>query len=204
MNNAKIIVIDDDASVRASLVALLSTYGCDSKGLSSALSLLQGLDAEPPDLILLDVNMPEMDGMSALRHIRAKMPDVPVIMVTGHGSVPLAVKALKEGAADFIEKPVDDVRLVSVIEDCLAARRESPAETAELQDIRKRFETLTPRELSVLRLVAEGHTSYSISANLGISKKTVDHHRANISAKLQATSVSQVIRYYLMMRPGEV
>jgi two-component system response regulator FixJ len=153
----------------------------------------------PPDCILMDINMPDMDGLAAQRLLRERLPGIPVIILTGYGSVPLAVKAMKEGVRDFIEKPIDDARLHAAIEDCLSSGRRERELAVQRRGLIERYETLTAREKGVFSLIAEGHTSASVAARLGISKKTVDHHRASIMAKLEATGLSQLIRYSLLI-----
>jgi FixJ family two-component response regulator len=196
---ARIVIIDDDKDVRASILSLLGTYGYAALSFASLEAFLAGHASAPTDLVLLDVNMPGRDGMAALKIIKQKFPQLPVIMVTGYGSVALAVKALKDGAADFIEKPLNDEQLHDAIQHALGSTRPASAADEERSELRRRYEALTARERDVLRMVAEGHTSQSIAANLGIAKKTVDHHRSSIAAKMAATSVSQLIRSYLLL-----
>lgn len=191
-------IIDDEESVRNSLSKVLETYGLRTLEFESAKTALAALSGAAPDCVVLDVRMPEIDGLSAQGLILERMPDLPVIMITGHGDVPVAVRAMKNGAVDFIEKPIDDEKLASAIRNAIFARGQKPKEDSEGRDLRQRYEQLTERERSVALLVLEGYTSSAISSMLGISSRTVDHHRASILAKMQATSVSQLIRILLV------
>ena len=193
-----IYLVDDDDTVRESLSTLLETYGFRVLGFATAKAALRSLDEAPPDCVVLDVRMPEIDGLSAQSLLLERMPDLPIIMITGHGDVSIAVKAMKNGAIDFIEKPVDDEKLASAIRNAVLARGQKPKESSESRNLRQRFEELTDREKSVALLVLEGYTSSAISSMLGISSRTVDHHRASILAKMQATSLSQLIRMLLV------
>lgn len=193
-----IYLVDDDDAVRESLARLLETYGLRVVGFATVKAALRSLDDSPPDCVVLDVRLPEIDGLSAQSLLLEQVPALPIIMITGHGDVSIAVKAMKNGAVDFIEKPVDDERLASAIRNAVLAREQRPKESSETRLLRQRFEELTDREKSVALLVVEGYTSSAISSMLGISARTVDHHRASILAKMQATSLSQLIRMLLV------
>jgi two-component system response regulator FixJ len=185
-NVAKILVVDDDIAVCDSLKAILSTYGFEVAHLHSAEDLLQHLDAAKPDCILLDLRMPGIDGMAALR-ILASVPAVPpIIMISAHGDIAAAVEAMRNGAADFVEKPFDDEALHSKISSAMEAHRKG-------QKGGGLFNTLSPREKEVAGLVAKGYSTQAISLELGLSSRTVDHHRARILAKMEATSLPQLI-----------
>lgn len=183
---ARILVVDDDAAVRHSLKAVLSTYGFEVAPLESAEDLLQHLDVAKPDCILLDLRMPGIDGMAALR-ILATVPAVPpIIMISAHGDIAAAVEAMRNGAMDFVEKPFDDEALYAKISSAIAAHRKGQ-KGIEL------FNTLSPREREVAGLVAKGYSTQAISLELGLSSRTVDHHRARVLAKMEATSLPQLM-----------
>lgn len=188
----RILIIDDDAAIRASLVVLLEAMKMSASAVESANDGLSYLSREICDCILLDVAMPELDGISALKIFRAAHPDIPIVMITGHGDVASAVQAMKGGAIDFLEKPVTDEQLTEALG--LALRRDQQELADDHADLRRRFETLTPRERQIARMVERGHSTLSIAANLDISPRTVDHHRANLLGKMRATSLAQLMR----------
>ena len=199
MTLPEIAIIDDDENVRNSLAPVLGAHGYTVLTFASVMSFLDLKQADQFSCLVVDVNMPGIDGLEGQELLRQHLPHVPVIVITGAATVDLAVRAMKAGAHDFIEKPIDHARLHEAIEECLARHRSQ--EEAELfqSDLQKRYGVLTLRERSVLRLVAQGHTSHSIAAQLGISKKTVDHHRSSVLAKLGATSFGQLIRYSIIL-----
>lgn len=188
----RVLVIDDDAAIRASLVVLLEAMKMSASAVESANEGLSYLGEQRCDCILLDVAMPELDGISALKIFRAAYPDIPIVMITGHGDVASAVQAMKGGAIDFLEKPVTDEQLTEALSLALARNQEDRAD--DHSDLRLRFESLTPREKQIARMVEKGHSTLSIAANLDISPRTVDHHRANLLGKMRATSLAQLMR----------
>lgn len=194
-----IVIVDDDAAVRSSLASVLSTYGYETRTFASAREAIGGLAEGPCDCILLDVRMPDLDGLSALKLMQSSGPTPPVIMITGHGDVPMAVQAMKLGAVDFIEKPVMDEALVQSIGSVLErSKRETEEETLS-REVRERYVTLTAREQDVAALVVEGYSSAAIATTLNISVRTVDHHRASILAKMRATSLPQLLKFLLLV-----
>ena len=188
MKPPEIAIIDAEEDVRHSLASVLGTYGYNVLTFGSVTSFMTWKQLDQINCIVIDIDMPGIDGLEGQEHLRQRLPHVPVIVITGTATVDLAVRAMKAGAYDVIEKPVDDVRLHEAIEECLALHRSQDEAEHFQTDLRERYGTLTPRQRSVLRLVGQGHTSHSIAALLGISKKTVDHHRSSVLAKLGATS----------------
>jgi two-component system response regulator FixJ len=189
-----IAIIDDDEAVRRSLVEVLTTYGFVIVEFSSGTEFLEKGPQVSPDCILLDVRMPGVDGLEVQRRLRRQRASTPIIFITGHGDIPLAVRAMREGAFDFVEKPVrDDVLTLSIESALKCANREQSARD-DAAAILERIERLTPREREVMHLVVEGHSSTAIGAILGISGRTADHHRAKVLEKLEATSVANLIR----------
>jgi two-component system response regulator FixJ len=189
-----IFVIDDHASVRDALGEMLSVFGYAVKTYESADSFLQALDRQIPGCIVADVRMPGTDGIGLVRELARRNVALPVVLISGHADVPMAVAAIKSGAEDFIEKPVDDGQLVAAINRALAR-------TFEQQDFHKsqsalgaRFARLTPRQVEIFDLVVEGFTSHAISDKLNISVRTVESYRAEVMEKMQAESVAALVR----------
>jgi two-component system response regulator FixJ len=194
-----IFIVDDEAAVRDSLSSVLATYGFETLSFGSARQALQALDPDACDCMLLDVRMPDTDGLMALKCIAATAAPPPVIMITGHADVPMAVQSMKLGAADFIEKPIVDDELVEKIRSALERSRRDTGDLALARAVRERYASLTPREQAVASLVSEGYATAAIAATLGISTRTVDHHRAAILAKMQATSLPQLLKFLLLI-----
>ncbi len=181
-----IFIVDDEERICTSLASILPTYGYGASTYMGAEALLKALASERPDLILLDVRMPGIDGLEAQKMLAARQDAPPVIIMSGHGDIAMAVAAVKAGAHDFIEKPIDDEKLAVSIAQALA-------QDAGKAGLAERFGRLSPRERSVAGLVAKGYSTIAIAGELGISNRTVDHHRASILAKMEATSLPQLI-----------
>jgi FixJ family two-component response regulator len=195
--NAIIGIVDDDKAVRRSLTEVLETYGFNTVEFSSGEEFLETRSKHRLDCILLDIRMSGVDGLRVQKVLREQHAFIPVIFITGHGDIPLAVRAMREGAVDFIEKPVHDDLLTASIESALNSSEHAARDRAGAESIRKRLDQLTPREREVMQLVVEGHSSTAIAAILGISSRTADHHRAHILEKMGATSVANLIRMVL-------
>jgi FixJ family two-component response regulator len=195
--NSLIAIIDDDKAVRRSLVEVLTTYGFQVAEYGSGAEFLEREPGVSPDCILLDVRMPAMDGLEVQRRLRQEQGTIPVIFITGHGDIPLAVRAMREGAFDFVEKPVRDDVLTLSIESALEHSCGEQRAKTEAAAFAQRIEQLTPREREVMNLVVEGHSSTAIGAILGISSRTADHHRARVLEKLEAASIANLIRLVL-------
>lgn len=197
--NPMIFIVDDDAAVRTSLSSILATYAFTTRSFATARKAIERIGEEPCDCMLLDVRMPDLGGLGALKLLQSSSAPPPVIMITGHADVPMAVQAMKLGASDFIEKPVIDEDLVSSIRTALERRKRDDGDANLARAVRERYASLTPREQAVAALVAEGYASAAIAATLGISVRTVDHHRAAILAKMQATSLPQLLKFLLLL-----
>jgi FixJ family two-component response regulator len=195
----RIVVVDDAEAVRSSLKAVLETYGYQVITYGDAATALDSAFDDKADCILLDVRMPGMDGLTAQQHFLKNLPHVPIIIITGHGDVAMAVRAMKEGAHDFLEKPVDDELLEKSISAAIQKQAGRSRRRGASEEASQRFARLTEREKTVANLVAEGHSSAAIADILSISVRTVDHHRANILAKMQATSVPHLIKLILQI-----
>jgi two-component system response regulator FixJ len=189
----KICVVDDDEAVRESLDALLAASGFETESFASGAEFLARFDPAGVACILLDVRMPRMDGVTLLRTLPEALHHVPVIMMTAHGDVPTAVRAMQAGAADFVEKPFSSARLIDSIRQAIA--RSAPAPTAAADpDAGARFATLTPRETEVMRQMVMGLPNKIIAFNLGMSPRTVEVHRGRVMRKTGAASLSHLVR----------
>jgi FixJ family two-component response regulator len=198
--SATIAIVDDDVAVRRSLTAILNTYGFKTVEFGSGEEFLSNRHNYQLDCILLDVRMPGVDGIRLQRELRQQNEVPPIIFITGHGDVPLAVRAMREGAFDFIEKPVRDDLLTASIDSALENSSRAQKDRSDERQFRERMSQLTPREREVMQLVVDGHSSTAIGAILGISSRTADHHRARVLEKLGATSVANLIRLVLMQQ----
>lgn len=193
-------VIDDDEAMRQSLAFLLDTAGLSPLTYESAPQFLAALDSAPPGVIVTDIRMPAMTGLELVRRLKARGAPHPVIMITGHGDVPLAVEAMKAGVVDFLEKPFDDESLLSAIhaaQDIGAGESQDP----ERERIRSILDSLSPREQEVLEGVVDGKLNKVIAHELGISPRTVEVYRANVMSKTGARGLSELIRMVLLIRP---
>ncbi len=194
MGSPRITVIDDQETVRTALGDMLDIYGYTVDLYESASAYLAAATAGDAGCVISDVRMPVMDGIELVREVQKRKLDVPIILISGHADVPMAVEGLKAGAQDFIEKPVDDVKLVAAINRAISGKFERQAASQAAREAEQRFDRLTPREMEVFRLVAQGMTSQAIANKLGISGRTVESYRAQIMEKLQMDSVASIVR----------
>jgi two-component system response regulator FixJ len=194
-----VMIVDDEAAVRDSLSSVLSTYGYETLTCASARQALQEIEKLRPDCVVLDVRMPEIDGLQMLQIMKGMDDPPPVIVITGHADVAMAVQAMKIGARDFLEKPVVDEELVSSIGATITSSSQTTDDSSLIKTVSERYAALTPRERDVAELVVQGYSSAAIAAGLSISVRTVDHHRAAILAKMQATSLPQLLRFLLLV-----
>ncbi len=191
-------VIDDDADVRQSLAFLLSTAGLPVRVHESAVAFLKSLPEAQDGCIVTDVRMPEMDGLELQRRLVEARHTMPVIVITGHGDIALAVEAMKAGAVDFIEKPFDDEVLLAAIKSALARSSSERERGARAAEIRGRLALLSERERQVLDGLVAGKANKVIAYDLGISARTVEIYRANVMTKMQADSLSSLVRMVLL------
>lgn len=202
-DNFVVHIVDDDEAVRQSLAFLLSTAGVPVRVYESATSFLDGLASLQSGCLITDVRMPDMTGIELLQRLKAKSVDLPVIVITGHGDIPLAVEAMKSGAIDFIEKPFAEeaiLRAVRVAEGYVKRQgRRSEEETA----VAARLQSLSERERQVLDGLVAGNANKTIAYELGISPRTVEVYRANVMTKMQAKSLSELIRMAVVIRPPD-
>ncbi len=190
-------IVDDDEPTRDSLCFLLASAGLDARGHESATAFLASLPLQERGCLVTDVRMPDMSGIDLLKAVRARQPDLPVIVITGHGDISLAVEAMKLGAADFIEKPYSDEAMLAAVESATRQVGETIGENAERDQILGRVQSLSPRERQVLEGVVAGKPNKVIAYDLDISPRTVEVYRANLMAKMQASSLSHLVRLAL-------
>jgi two-component system response regulator TtrR len=194
-------VVDDDEAVRDSLQFLLEGAGYRVACYDSAESFLAGFDAKAIACLVLDVRMPGKSGLELQELLLAQGHRLPIVFITGHGDVPMAVSAMKRGAADFIEKPFDQAALKTTVEKMLARARGEAAEVERRRMNAELLAKLTPRELNVLERIVAGRLNKQIADDLGISIKTVEAHRANIMDKLRARTVADLMKVALTGEP---
>lgn len=189
-------LVDDDQAVRDALALLIGTVGLRVRSWDDPQRFLQEVDREAIGAIVLDVRMPGIGGLAVLERLVAAGIDQPVVMLTGHGTVEMCRRAFKAGAAEFLEKPVDDERLLEALQQAVRQHVHSRERRQADRAARERFGQLSPREREVLRLIVEGLTNKEIGRALGLSPRTVEAHRAHLFDKLQAASLAQLIRQY--------
>ena len=192
-----ILIVDDDADVRDSLRALLESAGFDVRDFDSAKAVLADVTIAQGACLIADIRMPDMDGLALQEELVNRKVGLPVIIVTGHGDVPLAVRAMRAGAVDFIEKPFDDELLLQSINQALQLRKESRGQASLAQTAAARIALLTERERQVLECLVAGKANKVIAYELDISPRTVEIHRAHVMEKMQARSLSDVVRLAL-------
>lgn len=189
-----VFVVDDDDAVRSALRLLLKSVGLTATTLPTAQQFLTTYDPGQPGCLVLDVRMPGMSGLELQQQLNLRGAVIPVIFITGHGDVPMAVEAMQQGAFDFLQKPFRDQDLIDRIQKALAKDKQNRAEIGERSRNVERFESLTPREREVLALVASGKPNKVMAADLGLSQRTVEIHRARVMEKMGVSSLAQLVR----------
>lgn len=187
-------VVGDDPALRGSLRHLLESVGLRTLTFADTEGFLTAYQPDHPGCLLLDIRIPGRNDLSSQQLLRDRGIDVPVVIITGHGDVTMAVTAMKQGALDFIEKPFNDQLLLDCVHNALAEDRARRCARARRRDLLCRFDTLTPREQDVLRQVVEGLSNREIAEALSLSRKTVEVHRAKVMQKMGADTLSQLIR----------
>lgn len=198
-NNKPLIrIIDDDAGVRSSWSFLLSGENYECVEFSDADTFFSANDFRRPGCILLDVRMPNMSGLELQNKLKEIGCDLPIVFVSGHADIDMAVNAVKNGAFDFLEKPAKESRLIDVIEAAVARNKASRRDQAEVADFKARLEQLTQREREVIRMVAQGYSNKEVAAEFGISEKTVQVHRGSAYRKLELHNAAEIARLLLL------
>lgn len=192
-------LIDDDLAVRESLALLIGTVGLRVRDWADPQAFLDGFDRSAIGAIVLDVRMPGIGGLTVLDRLKAQGVDQPVVMLTGHGTVEMCRRAFKAGAAEFLEKPVDDEQLLEALQHAVRQHVRSRERAQADQSARERFAQLSEREREVLGFIVQGLTNKEIARMLALSPRTVETHRANVFAKLGCESLAQLIRRYAVL-----
>jgi FixJ family two-component response regulator len=187
-------VVDDDLPVRQALGSLIRSLGLRVEMFASAGEFLAHTRADGPSCLLLDVQLPDSSGLDLLEQLKASELQIPIIFITGHGTIPMSVRAIKGGAVEFLTKPFREEDLIRAIQYALAQDREAQAERAGLGELRARFERLTARERDVLALVVQGLLNKQIAGELGTAEQTIKTHRSRIMRKLEVGSVAELVR----------
>jgi len=200
MTDAVVYVVDDDESARESLAFLLESADLQVETFASAPEFLAGLSQARPGCIITDVRMPEMSGQDLVARLAALDCHLPVIMITGHGDIPMAVEAMRSGVVDFIEKPFSESRILDALKRALSALSSAPAVSGDQAAILQRLETLSERERQVLDGVVAGHPNKVIARDLGISPRTVEIYRAKLMTKMHADNLAALVRMTLAVR----
>lgn len=198
-----VIVLDDDAAVRESLAALLESDGHRAVAYASGRELLDAYDGSTSACLVTDVHMPGANGLEVLTTLKARDAGLPIIVITGHADVPMAVKAMRAGAFDFVEKPIDATSFLAVVRAAVATRAQDGRKSDEAATLQARFADLTPREQEVLQALVIGHPNKVIANKLGISPRTVEIHRARVMEKMQAESLSHLVRMSISADLGQ-
>ncbi len=186
-------LVDDDEAVRDALAILLRSVGVESAVFASAFEFLERYDPEQHSCLVADIRMPGMSGLELQQRLNERRAEIPIIFITGHGDVPMAVNAMKSGAADFIQKPFRDQVLIDRIHTALARDMEGRVRRAEDRAMRERLALLTPRETEIMQHVARGQANKVIAMDLGVSQRTVELHRARVMRKLEMRSLAQLV-----------
>lgn len=204
MSDRIVHLVDDDEAIRRSAGFMLKTSGYQVKAYASGVELLKEARELSPGCILLDVRMPEMDGLKVQEALKERGIGFPVIVMTGHGDIGVAVQAMKAGAVDFIEKPFEKAVLLSAIEEGFARIEQAGRSRVRAEEAQVRLQALTPRERDVLEGLVRGHPNKTIAYDLDISPRTVEIHRANLMSKLGVASLSEALRFAFAAGLGEV
>ena len=195
-----VFLVDDDEAVRDSLGLLMKSVALTSRSFASADEFLAEYDPESPGCLVLDIRMPGMSGMELQQKLIEMRAILPIIFITGHGDIPMAVEAMQRGAVDFIPKPFRDHELLDRINKAIEDDRENRDALLERKEVEKRVEKLTPREKQVMELVVQGKANKVIAGDLEVSQRTVEIHRARVMEKMQVRSLAQLVRMVMQVQ----
>jgi FixJ family two-component response regulator len=198
-----VFVVDDDVSVRESLEALLVTEGWQAESFPSARDFLARPRAQAPSCLILDVSLPDLNGLDLQRQIARDRIDMPIIFITGYGDIPMTVQAMKAGAVEFLAKPFAEDALLGAVRDAIDRSHAALREEAELQTLRNRYGALSPREREVMALVVTGLLNKQVGGELGISEITVKAHRGRVMEKMQVRSLAQLVNVNARLHPAQ-
>ncbi len=189
-----VFIVDDDASVREACVDLINSIGMKAKAFNSAQEFLRYKRPDVPSCLVLDVRLPGLSGLDLQRELTQSGEPIPIVFITGHGDIPMSVRAIKQGAVEFLTKPFRDQDLLDAIQQAVRADQAAREQRTRAAELRRRYESLTPREREVMRLVVSGSLNKQIASELGTSEITIKTHRGQVMHKMKAESVVELLR----------
>lgn len=199
-DQSTVFIVDDEAAVADSIALLLRSVGIRSTVHNGATAFLEAYDPDSPGCLLLDVRMPRMSGLELQKELNRRRCFLPIIFITGHGDVPMAVEAMRAGAVDFLQKPFNDDELIRRVQRALDQDRETRARLAQREALLQRYELLTPRERDITWRLVDGQANKAAALELDISERTVEQHRAQVMRKMDARSLAQLVQMMLVVR----
>lgn len=201
-SSGRVFIVDDDDAVRKSLQLLFKTVGIDTQGFHSGDEFLDEYDNDWEGCIVLDIRMPGTSGLEVQRRLQQIGNTMPIIFISGHGDIPMAVEAMQQGAYDFVEKPFRDQELMDRVSQALSQSEEQKEEVSQRREMHQRYDTLTPREKEVMDCVVKGQANKVIAMDRDVSQRTVEIHRARVMEKMQARSLAELVRMSIVLSSG--